>query len=122
MTGLIVFPKGTVRPLTPLHVPKCNREPQKQLVPGGRWWSTEPFVLLDLDVLGQKERRNSESLIGSKRDGLAPILSLFGPVRGVWRIHFFAGQRQFRDHEFSSHAVQNRWSFPIVCNLEMHEM
>jgi hypothetical protein len=35
MTGLIVFPEGTMRPLKPLHVPKCNREPQKQLMPGG---------------------------------------------------------------------------------------
>src|SRR5215510_10129343 len=83
MTGLIVFPKGKVRPLEPLHVPECNREPQKQLMPGGGWWSTEPFVLLDLNMLGQEERCNCQSLIGAKRDSLAPILNLLRSVRCV---------------------------------------
>src|SRR5262245_21651159 len=122
MTGLIVLPKGIMRPLKPLHVPERNGEPQKQLMPGGRWWSTEPFVLLDLNVPRQKERRNSKSLLGAKRDGLAPILNLFRPIRCVWRIQFFAGWGQFRDHEFSLHTMQNCRRFPMVRYLEMHKM
>src|SRR5215475_14765008 len=107
MAGRIVFPQGTMRPLEPLHVPERDHDAQKQLLPGGGGWSSEPFVLLDLDVLGQKERRKSESLIGTKRDGLVPILNLFRPLRRIWRIQFFAGQRRFRDHEFPPHAMQN---------------
>src|SRR5262245_46379990 len=122
VTGLIVFPQRAVRPLEPLHVPKSDREPQKQFMSGGGGRSAEPFVLLNLDVLGNKERRNSEPLIGAQRDGLAPILNLFRPVRSIWRVHFFAGQRQFRDDEFPSHLMQNGRSFSVVRHLEMHKM
>src|SRR5262245_36106946 len=90
MTGLIVFPQRGVRPLAPIHVPKSDREPQKQLLPGRGWRAAEPFVLLDVDVFRQKEGAESDSLVGAEREGLAPILKLVRAVRGVGRIHFFA--------------------------------
>src|SRR5262245_38352105 len=79
-------------------------------------------MLLNVNVLGQEERRNSESLIGPKRDGLAPILDLFHPVRRVWAVHLFAGERQFGGHEFPLHTMQDGWRFPVVRDFEMHKM